>query len=1444
MSGVLDTLGDIGGAALDFLSPDMGRRGAGLGLGDLMKAAGDAFTVTPLGGLSQIPNLLTGDSSWGQKLLYGGLLAGGAALGAHEWHAAQKLERQAMVAPFEASLERQAGDVLQAPRAMRSEIGRSVGLPERYSPGTLEGEAVRQTFPGIKARTADILGARDLGETARHLTDLTDTGGVAAAEAILTDYSARLADVDPARRLGAVQADWAKLQVAFDHGVITGTDNPAFVKLWKQFKASPDLMSTEDRSRLVDMALGVAELTRGIIQPDLSFDLVSSVSKITATDTGKAMLHLSGNRQGWTEEDLLSGSTRSQRVSQLNTRQLVDRASEIYDRILAIGQSNPAKYFTQGNDWYDYANKEIAAKLDELAGTIPNLDMERLVAAVSLTSAATEWEGNIQLAVSALSELNTPELQSEGFQTWLRETTGAKTKDATAYQRMFDEIHDRLTNKIARENHELLLAEKKKIFEQIPRKGRPAWATWLKDQGVVRPEGNYLSAPDLKKTLRLYSESGQQVLATTEGQKQKNFYINLLDPTDGEATTVDRHMIDMFHGAALGVSDGFDLNTKTIGDDRYEIIADTVRKKAAERNELPHQTQGKLWTAWRVMKDDWGPPRTHTFGKGRGPFSLPEPDGSPNLVLETLAGRPNPAVKDPFEFIPDRVAFVFDAKGTGLVVMPDGAGTVATKFTRDWANDLRHLYPSVQDENGVVMWARGGPLAVHDVAEVQRHLDGLLVGHHVDSMTADAWDGMHPAERPGVHLLLEMPEGAQLPPKTPEGSIVHPGGNGQVLTSRPDPAKTLSTTRLRPAQLAPDTFVDPQSSPLVTHRWAAISAAIDDEQAKRFGLGKYDNAARHVELGARLREMGFEPIEQSGVYGGAPEPSWLVFGITPEQAIKIGGDFHQDAVITNDHMWYTKAAKDPTDVGKAQAFDPQKIRLGVADDDYVSITPVAGQDIRWTTAYDWESPHEQVDPKSAMSGDVPTRTSTPVRQLAVKLTPSQVADLERTVGKFEENGARVSTIYAPGSPPEGWVPVRDHIYQDGIGKTLVRTADKESVSAHGFTGWVREADAESLPRSNPMNGRPKDRLPATPAGSMVRYGQVAFADRDIFDSKVRQFTVDTSGQVPIFHVQDGKMFETYHDPTAAPAVDPTLVRKIGDRFVITAVDPLDITQQVGIQNTLHAIGVPPEKIRMNIGEAAADMNYPEPKAPRKKLLTSFGLWAYDRLRTGRPIPDILDSTGIKVDPYVRDHAGKLVKLADDLVQPVHDTIKRFQDSAGELLQVAGFEHAGLSMHPTDWFDAEGREVPAWYQPERRGKILLNQTFWKDAATMAAYLDEHQSSGYLNPNMPRDASALFAHEMGHTVHQGLISAFRTKGEYKVMAEKELKAIFDRLKKAGTLEREVSGYSADSLDEFMAETISEAIMSPNPRPVAVEIYSLVKKHFEAQKAPIREGMGWSG
>jgi hypothetical protein len=537
VSGVLDTLGDIGGAALDFISPDMGRRGAGFGVGDLMKAAGDAFNVTPLGGLTQLPNLLTGDTSWGEKLLYGGLIAGGAALGAHQWHAARKLERQ-FTASAVGALEPTVGYPVRAIRPTRSTAGRSLGLPERFAPSTLEGEAILRQVPGVTPRAADILGSADVFETARHLTDLADEGQIGYAANLVQSYADRL-DIDPAGRLGAAQGDLAKLRSAFDQKVITKTDNPELKDLWDRFSTNPEsLANTPDGERFLGLVREVSDATRGLAHPDLSVDALTRVERIVATDHGPAV-HLS--TPIW-DAPPATAAERSARLKEFNLAQLADHAYERLTRLYDMGIAQQERFLDRSTDWYGWVHDETLTALADVQERMPWLDHERLTAAVAITSAATEWDSNIALAVRALDTISSdPRFSSAEFQDWLRATTTAKSGDGSEFQTLFDKVHDELTSKTMKE-------DLRPLWEQLPKKGRPTFTAWLAEQGY---DGNFLSKSDLKKTMRLFSEEGQGVMASmADAPKQKNFYLNMLDPDATEPLTVDRHAIDGFFGFA------------------------------------------------------------------------------------------------------------------------------------------------------------------------------------------------------------------------------------------------------------------------------------------------------------------------------------------------------------------------------------------------------------------------------------------------------------------------------------------------------------------------------------------------------------------------------------------------------------------------------------------------------------------------------------------------------------------------------------------------------------------------------------------------------------------------------------------------------------------------------------------------------------------------------
>ena len=1462
LDGIGDVLGDVGDAiggagkwAYDNLLPHTQRTEGGYGLTDLFSGMADAARSTGVGALTALPDLLTSDQmSWGQKLLWGGLLVGGAAYGAHEWHAAQKLERQ-----FALQGEQQALGRALAIRPSRSEAALRIGLGERWTPSTLEGEMVRRQFPGLKARTADVLGSADVDSTVSHLTGLPLGGEhLPAASGIFKSYMDSL-PLDPSARLAAAQADWAKLQLAIDHGIITKGENPVLVKGWNAFKENPGSLTEGNAAKAQEFLTHVAQIsdaTRGLVQPDMTVDAVTKVTKMQILPSGEVVVHLD-TPIGWTADKLSDSKIRSARIKSLNVSQLATRGERILKDLYLKAMESPesrAKYLDRGHDWYGTVHREIAARLDMLAEKMPWLDMERLTAAVSLTSAATDWEQNIDLAVRTLEVLSErPDFRTPEFQSWLKSSTGARSGDGSAFQAAFDEVHAGIRNREEAQRVAALKAKLRKDWEKLPKESRPERSEYVRQGIEGEEEGNFLSADDLKKTLRLYNEKGADIFAATDGPKQKNLYLNLLDPSSADPVTVDRHAHDIFFGLATH-SDFKLLEQNHLGESNYELIADVYRRVAAELGVKPHEVQGVTWQAWRYMKEEWNP-RSNSYTRGRGPFSLPEPDGSPNAVLEAISGRPSPLVHDVLEAVPQGVTFVRSAKGDGLTVLPGGDVGVTTRLTHDNLLQWRYLRPAADLGDGVVAMGPGYPLPVRDLDAAQRMVDGELSTHHLERMSSMAWDGQHPTERPGRWVVMEVPDGATVNWRTPE-NIVRSGE--RVMRHEPESVwRPLNAQRLKGSAITADAFADPELSPLRTHKWAAISAAIDDEQASRFGLGGYDNAARHAALGEQLRAAGYNPIEQSGVYGGAPEPSWLVFGITPEEAIKIGGEFHQDAVVTNTHMWYTAAAKDPEHAGMAQAFNPDDIKIGVNDPDYVSITPIGGRDVRWSTAYDWEAPHEHVDPRAVdkfgpSADPASPRRSRTASQMAVPVTSHDLEDVQRLVSKLEAGGAKVHSIHAPGKPPAGWALARDHVYFDGVNKMLVRTADPEMVSPHGYSSWVPGHVAATLPKKNPLNGRPAARLTASPLGDkMVHYGGLAVADRDIFSSGVRAFTVDTSGQVPMLQSHSGKLFQDIEGASELPEgtkpptpLPPNLVRKIEDRFVITADNPLDITPAVRAADTLKSLGVKDEKIIVKVGSDVAKMDYVDPKPARGRMLTQWGKMGDALRRTSRPLPEWIDNFGVKMDAQVRNEAGKLVKIHEANLAPAHAGMAAFMadPDLAEMAQVAGFNTVAMSRRPVDWNPEDiMHQEPAWYIPD--GHIALNQAMWSDPNLVAKSVRAQQAENFFNPTLPPDGSAMMAHELGHVAHQGVLRSFPTQGAGDAWNSSVMQKMMDSLGKAG-VEAGLSKYGATSLDEFIAEAVAEAFMSPTPRPIALQVYSSLVEAFRANRDALKVGKGWTG
>ncbi len=72
--------------------------------------------------------------------------------------------------------------------------------------------------------------------------------------------------------------------------------------------------------------------------------------------------------------------------------------------------------------------------------------------------------------------------------------------------------------------------------------------------------------------------------------------------------------------------------------------------------------------------------------------------------------------------------------------------------------------------------------------------------------------------------------------------------------------------------------------------WAFISANLSNYTPEQ-------SAQMHEKLRGDIMALGFQPQEAQGGYQGAPERSFFVYGIPPDDAILLGAEFKQHSVL-------------------------------------------------------------------------------------------------------------------------------------------------------------------------------------------------------------------------------------------------------------------------------------------------------------------------------------------------------------------------------------------------------------------------------------------------------------------------------------------------------------------------------------------------------------------
>lgn len=126
-----------------------------------------------------------------------------------------------------------------------------------------------------------------------------------------------------------------------------------------------------------------------------------------------------------------------------------------------------------------------------------------------------------------------------------------------------------------------------------------------------------------------------------------------------------------------------------------------------------------------------------------------------------------------------------------------------------------------------------------------------------------------------------------------------------------------------------------KESPLKTEQYAILTAENPGNQA----LNPGENAERNELLLADIKEMGLTPVPVKGKYGGPIENSFIVFGMTDEQALELGKKYGQKSVLTPKGLIYQD--------GSINKIDLENINFDVKQEDFYSEIDIAGKEIKF-----------------------------------------------------------------------------------------------------------------------------------------------------------------------------------------------------------------------------------------------------------------------------------------------------------------------------------------------------------------------------------------------------------------------------------------------------------------------------------------------------------------
>jgi hypothetical protein len=812
--------------ALDFL---------GLGAGDpmgrqddpgsLIEGIGrgfqDAVMAGPAGLAAGAAQLAQSNVSGRDRLIFGGmLLAGGTMAGRSalaRWRATPA-PAMGMALP----------DTFQPLTRMKAS-------PGHFTEPSARNLQLRSEFPGLRRRSLDFMLAEDSVGRAGAIARFEPRSG--GPDDRLTAIAARLDEYDQTFGPDTAAFDWGVLERAHDLGKLKTRSGKRVNELYRKFTDGEQL-DVEEWGELSGAVRSTADALE-YFNADLTLGLTGRLHSIEYVDGRPVpVLRYSLPEAG----DVFGDEThRAQMLKSLNPGVQYPRAVRIIEDLYRQGAEDMAARsqgrasalaapVELGENWYKKSHDDILA----LADNDPKLH-DRLTAIVALTSAEQDWGTNIKKAKMVERLLSETSVADTDFQIWLQSRskgTGVTYEGTRAreHHRTFSRLHKRITK---------------------------SWALSM-------------DAGSLQKVLRLAKEEPQDLFATTDAQKQKNFYLNLLDPSNPAPVTVDRHAFDVFWGMDSGVQDRPIGDALGGGETSYEIIADAYRQAAqnlsADFGELlPHQVQSMVWEVWRINKDAaYGGARGGAYRKvgwnGGNPYRV-KLDGEENPAFLAMVGAgnelPGSLTGRPGEVLP--VMALRTESGELTLFMDDYDVTYAAAVdprTDYWA---RNQHPGPIGTDGVPRWVATKPMPVRTLDAVD-----TAVLRNPSAVVETVPAGTYPGFDAGDTISFDWTPGQRLP----AWATAAAEQRGGFARSRP----ARQTEPLGRVDMLDGATVQ---AALETHAWAVFT------QPERG-------------LISQLRREGFDPIRLGGqegtLFAGNTEPALIVWGIEPEAAANLAPD--------------------------------------------------------------------------------------------------------------------------------------------------------------------------------------------------------------------------------------------------------------------------------------------------------------------------------------------------------------------------------------------------------------------------------------------------------------------------------------------------------------------------------------------------------------------------